>query len=294
MLKHTSTALRSGLVIAAVALLPFSEAAATGGGDPGVTLPTAPGVPPGRVCSVAWGSNSVQIVAGPGNILPGDNTLASVFPAKVPCPPPGPSGAFCLKWEYKWTFPVSSSQHSLLTLDSDLVLNATEVSVAGVGNVSTRVSAPIAGDPGVDFAKDIAEVRAVRFTTKGPVVVASLFTSPNAQVGKVTAGFAGSKRGFCGIQGAENATGGEFFQSQSKTITTNTLGCIIDWTLSPDNCVTNAVLNPPEQPNCTISLVNDIGGIIGQTCQAEISVPGSTTTCRWNSFARTNICVTVP
>jgi hypothetical protein len=291
MLKHTSTALRSGLVVAAVALLPITEAAATGGGDPGVTPPTSPGLPPARVCIIPWGTNSVEIVAGPANAIAGDETLTSAFPVPATCPNGGGS---CLEWKYKWTFPVSTSQHSLLTLDSDLVLNATEVSVAGPGTPSTRVSAPIVGDPGVDFAKDIAEARAVRFTAKGPVVVASLFTSLDARVGKVTAGFAGSKRGFCAIQGAENTTGGEFFQSQSQTITTNTLGCIVEWTLSADNCVTHAVLKPLEQPGCSITLQNDIGGIIGQTCQAEISVPGSTTTCRWNSFARTNICVTVP
>lgn len=305
MMKKTSPVLRFGLAAAVVALFPLTEAAAHGQGA-SLIPPIAAGSSPGRLCTFTpYTGKTVQIIAGPANATAGDNTQANNFPVKVSssndsnCPS---SVGQCLKWEYKWIYTGVSPSYSFVTLDSDLAL----FEAAG-GVTPTR---PYIGNPPLstpsDVGEDVAEVRVLRFNAynnnTGGNFNGAVYTGLEARVGKVTAGFrSGDKDGFCAIQGAENAPGGDFLQSKSTTVTTTTLGCKVDWTLSADGCVTGAALNPTSQANppqsCSIAtqtISGQSGAVIGATCGAEISVPGSTTTCRWSSTLRTNVCVTVP
>jgi hypothetical protein len=308
MIKHIPPALRPGLVATVVALMPLTEATATG--FAGILPPIAANTAPlARSCGpfTLGPGKTVTIIAGPANATTGDTTQAANFPAKVSnatdlnCPAtPGQ----CLKWEYKWIYTGVTPSLSFVTLDSDLALWEAK----GGWSIFTqgRVSVPPYDDLN-GVGDNVAELRTVRFSANSSnsnsgTFNAALYTGLEARVGKVTAGFLnGLQKGFCAMQGAENAPGGDYLQSQSKTITTNTLGCKVDWTLSADGCVTAAALNPLSQgdppQSCQITtptISGPSGALIGATCGAEISVPGSTTTCRWNSIARTNLCVTVP
>lgn len=282
MLKHTSPALRSGLVVAAVALLPLTEAVATEGG--GVTVPTGVGAPPQRSCSIPAGTGSVQIIAGPGPAgTPFPLTVTSLADGFCPASP-----GTCLRWDYQWIYPAGVNPSlTFLTLDSDLNL------INAAGN-STRVNPPIIGDPS-DVGFGVAEVRVVRFTANAATFNASIYTATNAQVGKVTAGFkSGNKQGFCGIQGAEKPPV-DGLLSQPQTITTTVGACTVNWTLSADGCVTGATATPL---TCTVQerdLIVNGQKATTATCGTEVGGPfGSTEVCRWNSILRKTTCVTVP
>ena len=217
MMKHLSPVLRSGLVAGAVALLPLTEAAATGG-DGGVTelVPTIPGASPERSCKAYdYSGKKVEIIAGPNTY---DNSLtpSAVFPVKVTtgadpnckvrANPSDPNSQLvngtCLRWDYRWLYSGVSPSYSFATLDSDLVLNN---ALGGPVTSPPKVYKPVSG--GDDVAEGVAEVRLVRFNAAngaavGGVFNASLYTGVDARVGKVTAGFrSGDRKGFCGIQG---------------------------------------------------------------------------------------------
>jgi hypothetical protein len=289
MLKYTSPVLRSCLVAAAAALLPLTATGDGGGG--GVRVPTTAGAAPLRYCSLPAGTGTVQIVAGPANTIAGDITQATNFPDYVVdstyCA--FAPGHACLKWEYKWIYPAAGSSYPFVTLDSDLVLHN------AVGGSSTpRVNAP-GGDDGLDIGERVAEVRVVRFASNAQTVNASLYTATNASVGKVTAGFqSGNKKGYCGIQGAENQFGDPLL-SQPQSITSTLGPCTIIWSLSPDGCVTAAATTPS---TCTVTNRDLV--VNGQTattasCGTEVAGPfGSTESCKWSSILRRTICVTVP
>ena len=288
MLKHPSPALRSGLVVAAVALLPLT---ATATGD-GVALPTGPGAAPSRSCTIptTYPTGSVQIIAGPG-------PAGTPFPLTVTNSTPGPvidglcpiSPGTCLRWDYQWIYtgvPVPS--FSFVTLDSDLNL------LHAAGN-STRVAAPILGDIFGPIGLNVAEVRVVRSTANSTTYNASLYTATNAQVGKVTAGFrSGAKAGFCAIQGAEKPPVDSLL-SKPQAVTTTVGPCEVKWTQSPDGCVATAEIVSGACSVINRDLVVNNQVATTATCGTEVAGPfGSTEVCRWNSLLRKTTCVTVP
>lgn len=296
MLKHIPPALRSGLVVVAVALLPLHEAAATGGG---VVLPTGVGAPPERSCSIPAGPGAyppvVQVIAGPGPAgTPFPLTVTNSAPGTVTdgnCPAtPGT----CLRWDYQWVYPAGvNPAHAYVTLDSDLNL------LAAVGGYPPRVvNAPsILGDLFLlGVGAGVTEARVVRFNANAATFNASIYTATNAQVGKVTAGFLSPllKRGFCAIQGAEKPPV-DALLSKPQTITTTVGICTVNWTQSADGCVTGATTTTP---GCTIvdrDLVVNGQVATTATCGTEVAGPfGSTEVCKWNSLLRKTTCVRVP
>lgn len=313
MLKHRSTVLRSGLVAAAAALLPITEAAATGDG---ANVPTGPGADPLRSCLISLpsylGGGSVRIFAGGADSLgnpvgPFPLTVNSATDGRCQVDPTHNPTGVCLRWDYQWKYtgvlaPYPNTNFTYVTLDSDLNLlhvagNNARVSLPG------GVSLPfLSGDLTGPIGVNVAEVRVVRTTNPNVTMyTSSLFTATDAEVGKVTAGFRSAlKAGFCAIQGAEKPTTKSLLSSPKTAITT-VGACTITWALSPDGCTTGATATGS---GCGAVGVNkDLFVGIGAnppaastaTCGTEIGGPfGSTEVCRWNSLLRKATCVTVP
>jgi hypothetical protein len=197
MLKHLSPVLRYGVVVATVALLPLTEAAASADDYVfvGVPPPIAANADPiARSCAWTLGTTgTVQIIAGPANALAGDITQNTNFPVKVnssqdpSCPA---SVGQCLKWEYKWIYTGVSPGPSLVTLDSDLALWEARGGVpaiqGGLPPIQGRVSVPPYNVPN-GVGAGIAEVRIVRFTANsgasGRLRAASRIPTRRASVG---------------------------------------------------------------------------------------------------------------
>jgi hypothetical protein len=315
-LKNVSPALRAGLIAAAVALVPLTEA--VGGGTTMTTttslLPYVPG-PVSRVCDVTGSGGdddyrtppvSARIIAGPLNgSLP---DLTRPFPVAI-LPPESATGCpvgmdKCLRWDYTWIYSVSNypavpptPTYAVVAVDSDVNVSA---ATAPLPAVITSVRGDSVTGYGVNKAGEIG----LRFPSSGQTFYASFFTPPGVGVGTMTAGFSAKKsKGFCAIAGADNPTVVDTVLSKPLTLTTthNFTGgtCTAQWTQSPDGCVSEVVIVPPSAEGCQAVASQVLGNtnspITGATCPTEVGGGfGSTQTCKWNSMLRTFTCVSLP
>lgn len=285
-MRHAPTALRSGIVLATVALVPLAETAAQPFWDPATRNPTLTS----RVCDIPVGNTGiVRIIAGP---LPGP------FPATVQpgddgnCP--GPDA--CLRWDYRWIYPGFNPSLGLVSVASTVkVKSAPGASPIYPPTSSIPPVGPLTFDTSLEYGNVGGEL-GLRYTQNAQTYNVSFYTDTNAGVGAVTAGFkSGNRRGFCAIAGATSAQTGDQLLSSPSTLITTTLGCTVSWQQSPDGCVTNATTTTP---NCGIvvrPLVVNNRVATTASCGTEVAGPfGSTETCRWSSILRQTICVTVP
>jgi hypothetical protein len=304
MLKITSPVLRSGLVVAAVALLPLTEAAAQVSWDPSARNPSLTS----RQCDIpAQSGGKVTIIAGPSDR--GQNsvaTQAAVFPVRVTssagpdydanCPA---SLGTCLRWDYKWIYEGFNPSMVLVSVDSSVKVFAPVASPIYPPN-STFPSAPTTTfDTSINWGNVGGEL-GLRFTPSATSYNASIYSELAAQVGPVTAGFkGGNKNGFCAIAGA-NKSSADPNLSFSKDLVTTTLGCEVRWNQSADGCVTGvsviggaciAIQNAGASGKT--HLVNLHNASRSASCGTEINAPGSTNVCKYNSLLRTYTCVCV-
>lgn len=270
MLKITIPGLRSGFVVAAVALLPLTEAAAQ-------TPLYTPSSPP-RDCMLSAGSGeTVRIISGQGG------TIAGEFPVRVACP--APHTGTCLEWEYTW---LASSgfniSNTVVAVDADTKVVATTPPSGLVPRIT--------GASDVIFGINNAGEQGFRFTANN-TFTAKLYTPVGVTVGTVTAGFhGGNRRGYCSIAGVGSQVSDPSLTQPASLITT--FGpCTITWTQSPDGCVTAATAVP--SGTCTVTNTNvtvDGKTATSATCGTEISGPfGSTCVNRWDSALRRTIQV---
>lgn len=271
MLNITSIGLRSSLAVAAVALLPLTEAAAQ-------ALYT-PSSPP-RDCMLSPGAGmTVRIVAGQGG------TTTGAFPVMVACP--SPHTGTCLEWEYNFFNAGFNISNTVVAVDAD-------TKVVAANPTNANIIPRITGDSSIQFGFNNAGEVGFKFTANNNFT-AKLYTPVGVTVGTVSAGFqGGNRRGYCAIAGVGSQTGDPLL-TLPLSLTTTVGPCTITWTQSPDGCVSGATASPS---TCTVTnrdLV--VGGQVATTatCATEIAGPfGSTEVCRWNSILRKTTCVTVP
>jgi hypothetical protein len=279
-MKNFLSTLRTGLAVAALALLPITEAAAQ---QAFWTPPT--GTP--RVCDIPVQGGSVRIVAGPG-------PAGTAFPVTTSCPV---GGGTCLEWQYQWQYSGVNPSLSIVSVDSNVKVVAAP---NGTPIVPVSAAMPISFDSSLNFGNVGSEL-GIRYTANSSTYSASFFTDTSAAVGTVTAGFkSGNRNGFCAIAGA-NKAGGNPDLSSPKALVTTTLGCEATWTQSADGCVTD--VSVPLNSACGVirnastsgksNLVNLHNASTTASCGTEINAPGSTNVCRYNSLLRTYTCVTI-
>ena len=313
LLKNVSPALRSGLIVAAVALLPLTEA--VGGGTTTTTstslLPyVAAPAPVPRFCDATGigGSSdddryapavNVHIVAGP--LLGSSPDLTRLFPQPAVSPECPGGMAACLRWDYTWIYSVAippTPTYAVVAFDSDINVTGANPSTA----TSPAVITSVKGDPVSGYGVNKASEIGLRFPSSGQTFAASFYTGVNVGVGTMTAGFsAGKRKGYCAIAGADNPpTSGNANLSQSHTERVTVLGgkCTYDLEKSPDGCLLSAALvgSPVSDLTCNAptfkALGTPDGTVLGATCGSEVTGSlGSTDTCRWSSFLRTFICM---
>lgn len=276
-MKYFSSALRSGLAVAALALLPITELAAQVSWTP-LAAPSSCNIP------VSGGGN-VYIQAGAGT-TPNTN-----FPITGSCP----SGAgTCLEWQYVWRYTGFNPSQSMASVASNVAVLTT----TGTSNLI----APTSFDSSIGWGNVGGEV-GIRFNSSDSTYYASIYTDINAVVGPVTAGFkSGNKTGFCQIQGAIKGNI-NFDLSTPKALVTTTLGCQATWTQSADGCVTGVAVpagsacgvipRADQAPVTKPNLLALHAASKTASCGTEINAPGSTNVCRYNSLFRTYTCVTI-
>lgn len=303
--RITLSVLRSSLAVAAVALLPLTEAVGQSPiWDPETRVPPFSPSSTSRECLIPVTSTSaVRVVAGPRDTS--DNPTGS-FPVPVTTSsdpfcssPPGSLSNTCLRWDYKFFYPSGINPSLvLLTADSNAkVLNTYGGAVVTYPNSVSTFGAST-WDNSIDWGNTSTEL-GLRMTDNNSTYSASIYTDTNAVIGTVTVGYkSGKQRGFCAIAGAHKPLPGDPLRSQSLTTTTTTLGCTVNWTLSQDGCVASAEIDPRSPAGCQIvnrDLV--VNGEVATTasCQTEVAGPfGSTETCQWSSILRRLVCVRVP
>lgn len=231
MLKVVTTVLRSGLVAAAVALLPLIEAAAQGYIPPPLL----------RSCFIPLGSSaSVTITAG--------TTATAEFPVTVTstADPLCPSSAgTCLKWDYTWDYVGTKSSQSVLGIDADVTL-------LSASDTYQLFGALFGGDSstGYGFA-NFGEV-GVRFTSSLQTYKAAVYTPVGVGIGRVSAGGkAGRDTGFCQIAGAGMVVGDPNL-AQPLSVEETIFGCKVRWGKSADGCVTSVQVVPGQGGSCNL------------------------------------------
>lgn len=299
MLKITSSELRSRLGVAFVALLPLTEAAA----QVPIWDPAAqnPAFSTSRECLIpVTSTTAVRVVAGPRDA---SNNPTGAFPVTVTsaadplCPA---TAGTCLKWDYRFFYP-SGMKPSLVLLAADSnakVLNTSSSAVVTYPFHTSTLGLSI-WDNSINWGNTSTEI-GFRMTDNATTYSGSVYTDTFARVGTVTVGYkSGKLGGFCAIQGAHMPLPGDPLRSQNLTTTTTTLGCTVNWTLSPDGCVASAAVDYSKSP-ATCQIVQQdlvVNGQVATTasCQTEVAGPfGSTQTCQWSSALRRLVCVTVP
>jgi hypothetical protein len=272
---------------------------------------TETGAEPPRACTLSGGVN-IRVQAGP---------VGGPFPEIVECPIASGLSGQCLRW--RWTFTQTAGSNislTALTFDTDLIPplpgNPFPNPNSGADIVMATASPPASCDTGPTpdsectvsgftayppgqgpsevggLGANVFDVRVFKFAPASPPSVgyATVFTTPGVGTGTVTAaGKVGSKVGYCAIAGPDNPSTADPKLSQPDMLVTNTLGCSIVWTQSPDGCVVAAevvagscqIVNQQTNPTTTTA-----------TCNTEISTPGSCKVCKWNSSLRTYTCVT--
>lgn len=280
MLKIVTTLLRSGLVAAAVALLPLIEAAAQG------YLPQ-PVV--ARSCFIPLGSSaSVTITAGTTATAQFPVTVTSTADSRCPI-----SVGTCLKWDYSWAYAGTKSSQSVVAIDADVTLlaasDAYQLFGAGFGGDSST---------GYGFA-NFGEV-GVRFTSSDQTYNAAVYTPLGVGIGRVSAGAkSGRDSGFCQIAGAGMLVGDPNL-AQPASVDETIFGCKVRWGKSADGCVTSVEVLPGQAAACNnlqTGSSNPVGSN-GQptksaSCSTAINESGSAPCLykQWSSTLRTYLWV---
>jgi hypothetical protein len=184
--------------------------------------------------------------------------------------------------------PITLANFTFLTLDSDL--NLFNV----LGN-NRWISGAGAAPDWLGVAANVAEVRLVATNPNSATYNVTLYTSANAQVGKVTAGFrSGLRAGFCAIQGAEKPPFDPLLAADT-TLEEVVGGCTFKRTLSPDGCTKSVEVTAQNQAGTCNTSVRDlvINNKVATTasCGTVVAGPfGSTEVCYWNSALRKTTC----
>lgn len=255
----------------------------------------SPATPP-LTCTIQIGSsNFVDVEAGPGG---------SPFPESVSCPAGAASAGLsgeCLKWRYKYTHRSEGTLAlAAVTVDSDI-----QGVAAAAGDSESFASAQVfnagAGDPsnalGV-FARNVFDVRAVRFSQTGATVLGTVYTPVNVGPGTVTAGAkVGNVLGFCPIAGASNVVAlGTGKIAVTSMIIDQAGKCTIARTVDAAGCTTNieSLTEGCEVTEETPALVGKPGEpFTGSSCSTQVTFGTGTRYCYTSTFGRLT-CINSP
>ncbi len=281
MLIKTSPLLRSGLVAAAVALLPLSEVGAQ----------LVPDVLQ-RACTAGSQAN---VVAGEGG---NPNAL---FPRVVNCPADCPgalsigtgqelAGQF-LAWDYQWTQIGKSAPSQLgLQVASDIQIEGASPGLAGW-------SEPGQEESSLKLGLNDWDSRWLRFPgiNAGGIANYTYYTKTNVLARpEGVASRSGNTTSTCKLAGAGTLSGDPNL-ARPLTVTSTVFGCKVTWTRSADGCVTNAVVDVNSGPGCDqlrveteVDPIPTIPPTKAASCTAEVNKSGSAPCYyqQWNSGAR--------
>src|SRR5262245_34363443 len=184
------TTLGSFLVAVVMAGIALSMPAAVDAQSP----PVAP-----NTCTITIGANTIDVTTVPAGMG---------FPAQVDCPPFVAAGGLtgqCLEWSYLYT----NRNEGSISLAGVTVSSDISVVLPTAGNpestASASMSAAGAGATSIGLARNVFDVRAVRFSAPGPTISGNVYTPVNVGTGQVTAAAKiGNVSGFCGIAGPAN------------------------------------------------------------------------------------------
>ena len=258
----------------------------------------APPVPP-NTCSITIGANTIDVTTVP-------SSAAAGFPAQVDCPAaaaPTLTGE-CLEWSYQYT---NRTEGSISLSGVTVTANAAAV-VASAGNpesfAAATVFAPGAGDTSLGLARNVFDVRAVRFSAPGSTIFGNVYTPVNVGTGQVTAAARiGNAFGFCAIAGPANlVAGGTGKVAVTTTIITQAGKCTVARTVDSNGCTVSLDASqatfPNNPENCDTSTNNVTidtgeGQQTGVGCTTQITFGSGTRYCFANAFGGLS-CVTSP
>jgi len=284
------TTLGSFLVAVVMAGIALSMPAAVDAQSP----PVAP-----NTCTITIGANTIDVTTVPAGMG---------FPAQVDCPPFVAAGGLtgqCLEWSYLYT----NRNEGSISLAGVTVSSDISVVVPTAGNPESTASASIsaagAGDTSLGLARNVFDVRAVRFSAPGPTISGNVYTPVNVGTGQVTAAAKiGNVSGFCGIAGPANlVTPGPGKVAITTTIISQAGKCTVARTVDAAGCTvavdfstTTFPNNPPDCASSTedVALISDIGTMqSGLNCNSQITFGSNSKYCFTSSVGRLT-CIISP
>lgn len=228
----------------------------------------------------------LQCVAGSVRIEALPDTFGN-FPVPVSCPANSLGAASCLKWSYRYAL-LSGNTISLsaLTVDSDVDIVAATGGSPESGS-GMKVYAPGESDSAIGLVgNNTFDLRTVKFSANGAVVLGNIYTKTDVAVGSVTAisKVGNSGASVCRIAGPDNISGASVGLA---TVTTTQIDqfqeCQITLTLDAKGCPTNVQASPS---TCQVTEVDSLSGdakkVLGGQCKGGTSglvTDGST--CVW-------------
>jgi hypothetical protein len=258
----------------------------------------APPVPP-NTCTITAGTNTIDVTTIPSSAQAG-------FPALVDCPAaaaPTLTGE-CLEWSYQFT---NRNEGSISLAGATASANIAAV-VASAGNPESFAAATVfpvgAGDTTLGLARNVFDVRAIRFSTPGSTIFGNIYTPVNVATGQVTvAAKVSNLLGFCGIAGPANLVpGGTGKTAITTTIISQAGKCTVARTVDSNGCTValdaSQATFPNNPENCDTSTNNVTidsgeGQQTGVGCTTQITFGSGTRYCFANAFGGLS-CITSP
>jgi len=252
---------------------------------------TAPAPP--MSCNITVGTATIAVQAGPGGVP---------FPESVACPAvTGAPTGDCLRWRYSYTNSTGGNiSLSGVTVSSDITAVVASGGQPGEGEsfAGAQVFDAGTGDTALGLARNVFDVRAVRFSQQAATVFGNVYTPSGVAVGKSTAaGKIGNALGFCAIAGAGNVTpNGTGKLAVTTTVVDQAGQCLIARQVDGQGC-TVSIDSMTEGCNVLTTDTASLGStgetLSGVSCNTQITFGANSNYCYASTFGRL-VCVTSP
>ena len=257
----------------------------------------APPVPPNSCVITTAGGATIDVTTIPSSAQAG-------FPATVDCPAGAVAAGLtgeCLEWSYQ--FKNRNADVAISLAGVTATANAGAVAASAGTNPESFAAATVfpvgAGDATLGLARNVFDVRAIRFSAPGATIIGNVYTPVNIGTGQVTAAVkVNNPLGFCGIAGPANlVAGGTGKVAVTTTIITQAGKCTVARTVDSNGCTVSVepIGNSPEGCDVTTNDVtlNTGEGQTGVGCDTQITFGSGTRYCFANAFGGLS-CVTSP